>query len=77
MFKLRALHADIDGLRLRGLQLRLRLHNICACGYADIILVFRKLQRTLIFGHRIVEQALLRIGHAQLHIIGRQFRLGA
>ena len=75
MFKLRALHAKIERLRLRAQQLRFGLRNICTPNHADGVTVTRQLQRLRIGADGIVEQLLLRIVDAQLEIIDGEIRL--
>ncbi len=75
VFELRALHADVDRLRLRALQLRLRLHDIDVRRDTRVIAVARELERFLERGHGVVEQLALLVEHAQLEIIEGELRL--
>ena len=67
--------ADVDRLHLRTLQLRFCLHDVGARCDADVVLVLRQLQRLLIGGHGVVQQAFLSVGDAQLEIGLRERRV--
>jgi hypothetical protein len=65
VLELRALHAGVEHLRLRGGELRFRLHDVDAADHTDGELVARQLQRALVAGGGFVEQRDRRVLHAQ------------
>jgi hypothetical protein len=69
------LHAGVDGLGLGGLELRFGLSDVCPRRDANRILVTRQLQRALISVHGVVEQADLRVLHAQQKVVFGELRL--
>jgi hypothetical protein len=56
VFELRALHAEIERLRLGGLQLRLRLRDIGVGGDAAGVAVLRQIERFAVGLERVVEK---------------------
>ena len=70
MLELRALDADVDRLRLGGLELRLGLGHVRARGRAGRIFVAGDLERARIAVGRIFEQILELVLHAKLEIGG-------
>jgi hypothetical protein len=75
MLELRALHADVDRLRQRALQLRVGLDHVGARADPGAVAVLGQRQRFLERLRRVLEQLALRIEHAQLEIVRRQLRL--
>ena len=76
MLQRRALHAKIDGLRPRGLDLGRRLHYIGLGHNAGGVLVLHQFERLVVGGHRLLQQELLRVQRAQLKVILRERGLG-
>ena len=72
VFRLRALNAHVDRLRLRRLQLGLRLHDVGLRRHAGRIPVLRHLQILLVAGNRVVEELLLCVQHAQREVVLRE-----
>ena len=68
MLELSALHAGIDRLRQRALQLRLGLHDVDLRGDARRVAIAGELERLVEGGHGVAEQLLLRVQHPQLEI---------
>jgi hypothetical protein len=75
VFQLRALQAEIERLRARGMQLGFGLRDVGARHHADAIAVLRQFQRLRVGRHRRIEQLPLRVQRAQLEVVLRQFRL--
>ena len=69
MVELRALHAHVDQLRLGAFQLRGRLCHVGFRDDAGIVLIGHERERALVARDGCLEQALLRVGDAQLEII--------
>jgi hypothetical protein len=72
-----ALHADIDGLRLRAEDLAFGRRDVgLRNGIAGLELITNDLQCLLVFLDRTQQQRLQRIGGAQIEIGGSKLRLG-
>ena len=69
MLQLRPLHAHVDRLGLRGLELRVRLKHVSPRCDARVVPVLRQLPGTSVGRHRLVEERLLRIEGAELEIV--------
>ena len=77
MFQLRALDAQVGGLRQRGVQLRLGLRHVLVGGDAGFVEHAGQIQRILVGARRGVQELFLRVRRTQLEIIHRQFALDA
>jgi hypothetical protein len=77
VLQLGALHAHVDRLGLRSLELGVGLHHIGLGSHAAGVLVFRQLERLLEGRDGRVQQLLLGIEGAQLNVVLRQFGLEA
>ena len=75
MFELRALDAEVGGLRARGVELRFGLRDVLVGRDAGVMPDLCQLERLLIGEHRRIQKLLLRIQHAKLKIVRRHFRL--
>ncbi len=75
MLELRAVDAQVDRLRLRALQLRLRLHDVDPRRDAGVVAVLRDVVRGRECPDGVLEEVALRVGHAQLEVVGRELRL--
>src|SRR6185436_18361435 len=75
VLELRALHAQVEALRARRVELRLGLHDVQARDDAGIVAVARHLQGLAIGVGGLVEQRFLRVERAQLEVVLRQRRL--
>ena len=77
MLELRALHANVNILRLRGLKLRGRLLHLHLRRQPAGVAVGGKVQSLLIGHHGRVQQLLLGIQAPQLKVVGRQLGVNA
>ena len=75
MLELRALHTEVERLRLGAKQLGFGLHHISAAGHAHGVTIARELERFQVGRHGVFKKLLLRVIHAQLEEVRRQFRL--
>src|SRR5215469_3593892 len=69
MFELGALYLDVDGLRLRGLELGLGRCHIRASRDTGVVAILRELQRFLVTRRCIPEQLRLRIECTKLEVV--------
>ena len=77
MLQLRALNADIDGLRPRRFELGLSLGDIASRGDAGVVAIRGELGRTLEGLDRRSQQLAFGIERPQLEIIGGDLRVHA
>src|SRR5271165_3144927 len=75
MFKLGALYPEVDGLRLRGLELGFGCRNVRPCGHTGVVAILRELEGFLVTGGRVIEQLHLRVKGAKLEVVDGEFCL--
>lgn len=68
-----ALHADVDGLCLRGLELSLCEDHVGLGGDPGRIAVLGELQRPVVGDHRRLQQLLLSVERRKQEIVLREF----
>jgi hypothetical protein len=75
VFELRALDAEVGGLRARGVELRFGLRDVLVGREAGVMLNLCQSKGSLISEHRRIQKLPLRIQHAKLKIVCCHFRL--
>ena len=75
VLQLRPGHRGLERLGPRRVELRFGLDDVAAGGHADGVLVARELQRALVARDAVLQQANLRILHAQQEVILCELRL--
>ena len=77
VLELRALHAEIDELRARGLHLLLRLCHVASSGHARVVAVGGQVQCLLERVDRRLQQRRLGVDRPHLQIVGRDLGVHA